>query len=653
MKLLLNIYLIPIIIVINCLKEQEEGNIQFNNQISKGRYLTREGNGFLKITSNKNKAFILKGMSSSNFMTSPLLWYSDTSIKTIKNWGANVLRICFVPTYWRDEKEGIMKYNSELDKYELIESSYNKSINKLFQAIDILISNEIYVIVNWHTIYQGYYNKHYLYTHQDIAKKFFIDVSNNYPNNPYIIFEINNEDKEDWISISNYAKYIIPSIRNISPDSLIIVGTPDMDGSPNKIEINPNNLGFLDFENLAYGFHIYPNAQANWKSTAFEEAIKKDIPIIVTEWSSSSGANSYNEIFALNLIKIFKEYKISWCNFAYSDIDVNGNEFAITYRNKWDENLPDDILCRNGKLLKFILQNFEKNIIIPYNEENIKILNKMIARKWDGLIWGKNIVTNITSIIFQTKKDISSCTEILNLGETYGSNVIGCLIKNKYCNNESIYYNLYIQSNGKIYANKDCSNLFRAFANVNYIDLTNFVITNETDNAQNMFWGLGSTQYTNSSIVKNLTVILGEDFDTSYVTNMNSMFEDVGSRSSKVIINFGNKFNTLRVKTMNKMFKNAGGYDKNFCLDLSNFYFDKNCSYEDIFGKWNNKNRTIYVKDEEMKKFVLSKLPENIENTYVIIKEKKPENNNKKKTLKSSYHKNLKIFYYILFLILL
>ena len=193
MRHLLNIYLIPIIILINCLEEQEEGNIQFNNQISKGRYLTREGNGFLKITSNKNKAFILKGMSSSNFMTSPLLWYSDTSIKTIKNWGANVLRICFVPTYWRDEKEGIMKYNSELDKYELIESSYNKSINKLFQAIDILISNEIYVIVNWHTIYQGYYNNHYLYTHQDIAKKFFIDVSNNYPNNPYIIFEINNK----------------------------------------------------------------------------------------------------------------------------------------------------------------------------------------------------------------------------------------------------------------------------------------------------------------------------------------------------------------------------------------------------------------------------------------------------------------------------
>lgn len=652
MYILLTIYLIPLILLVKCLEEKQNDNINNFNMISKGRYLTREGNGFLKITSNKNKAFILKGMSSSNFMTAPLLWYSETSIKTIKQWGANVLRICFVPTYWKDELEGVMKYNSKIDKYELIDNSYNKSINKLFKVVDILISNEIYVIVNWHTIYQGYYNKHYLYTHQDIAKKFFIDVSNNYPNNPYIIFEINNEDPEDWISISNYANFIIPSIREISPDSLIIVGTPDMDGSPNKIEINQNSIGFLNYDNLAYGFHIYPNGNTNWKSTAFEEAIKKDIPIIVTEWSSSSGANSYNEIFALNLIKIFKKYSISWCNYAFSDIDVNGNEFALTYSNKWDENLPDEILCRNGKLIKNILQNYEKEINIPNNEENTKILNTMISKKWDGLIWKKDIITNITSIMFQTKKDIDSCNEIYNLGEIYCTNVIGCLKENNYSINEIKYYNLYIQANGKIYANKDCSNLFRAFANVNYIDLTNFVITNQTNNAENMFYGLSSTQYTNPKIVEKLTFILGEDFNTSYVTNMNSMFEDVGSRSSKVTINLGKTFNTLRVKKMNKMFKNIGGYDKTFYLDLSNLYFDYNCSYEEIFEKWNNKNRTIYVKDEEMKNFILSKLPDNLEKTYIIVKGKKKENNKDiKNSGKSIQLKNIKILFYITFLL--
>ena len=74
-------------------------------------------------------------------------------------------------------------------------------MNKLYRLMDILISNEMYIIVNWHTLYQGYYNNYYLYTYQEITKKLLIDVSNKYPNNPYIIYEINNEDPEEWISI--------------------------------------------------------------------------------------------------------------------------------------------------------------------------------------------------------------------------------------------------------------------------------------------------------------------------------------------------------------------------------------------------------------------------------------------------------------------
>ena len=48
-------------------------------------------------------------------------------------------------------------------------------------------------------------------------------------------------------------------------------------------------IGYLNYENIANEFHIYPNSKANWKSTVFEEAIKNDIPLIVTEWSSSAG----------------------------------------------------------------------------------------------------------------------------------------------------------------------------------------------------------------------------------------------------------------------------------------------------------------------------------------------------------------------------
>ena len=50
--------------------------------------------------------------------------------------------------------------------------------------------------------------------------------------------------------------------------------------------------------------------------------------LLLKKWSSSAGANSYNEIFALNFINILKNYAISWFYYAQSEIHVNGNEFV-------------------------------------------------------------------------------------------------------------------------------------------------------------------------------------------------------------------------------------------------------------------------------------------------------------------------------------
>ena len=84
-------------------------------------------------------------------------------------------------------------------------------------------------------------------------------------------------------------------------------------------------------------------------------------------------------------------------------------------------------------------------------------------------------------------------------------------------------------------------------------------MTNETTNIAMMLYGLGSTKYTNYTIVNNFTLILGEDFNTSHVEDMSSLFEDLGIRSNTVNINLGNTFNTIRVENMKKMFKNCGG----------------------------------------------------------------------------------------------
>ena len=162
-----------------------------------------------------------------------------------------------------------------------------------------------------------------------------------------------------------------------------------------------------------------------------------------------------------------------------------------------------------------------------------------------------------------------------------------------------------------------------------------------------MFYGLGSTQYTNSSIVENFTLILGNNFGTSNVYDMGLMFADIGSRSKNVLFDLGKKFNDLNVNNMNKMFSNMGGKVTNFYLDLSNFNFEKNIERENMFEKWKNRNRTIFVKDEKTKEYVINLLGDNAENNYVIVKEKKEGENN------SSNLVDFIIIKYLIFLFLL
>ena len=92
--------------------------------------------------------------------------------------------------------------------------------------------------------------------------------------------------------------------------------------------------------------------------------------------------------------------------------------------------------------------------------ESMKILKKMISRKWGGLIWKEEIINGITSIIFE-KKSLLKYDDKFNLGDIYGNNIIGYLIENKYSTNDDKYYDFHIQANRKLYANRDCSNLFR------------------------------------------------------------------------------------------------------------------------------------------------------------------------------------------------
>lgn len=555
------------------------------------------------------------GMSTLNFLDTNDAYYTDASIKTLKSWGANTLRLCVSPTYYADESEGIMQFDSTTGSYVVIEEKYNNCMQRLYNAMDALLNNDMYVIVNYHTLYQGK-NNHKLDTQKDVAKRFFEDVSTKYKGNKNIIYEINNEDDEEWSAIAQYAKYIIPTIRKNSENSLIIVGTPAYDGRPDDVQTDSTKDDYLGFENLMYACHVY-RINSSWQTSQLQKALDKNIPIFVTEWSTADGSVC-DEDYANCFVNMLKKNNLSWCNYAWGEVNWNGNQYAVAKRGEWDESLPDSVLNDNGKYVKKLLGSYtnQNNESFP---EKIEVKNKMIKRAWDNSdsIWGDGYRNKITTIQFDDKINIPSNAEaVFDMGATIGTNVKAYVVSNSYSSGDEKKYDLHIQANGKIYAPDDCGMLFQGFNYVNNIDLSNFVVKPSTTSMYQMFGSLGNGNNSGSSIVSgNITINLGDDFDTSGVTNMYEMFAYVGTYADKFTINFGAKFNTANVQTMGGMFNNCAKQDYTSVFDFSNFEFsDKLTETIDMFKEWDNlawrgEKRTILVKDKSAQDFILEQLP--------------------------------------------
>ena len=141
-------------------------------------------------------------------------------------------------------------------------------------------------------------------------------------------------------------------------------------------------------------------------------------------------------------------------------------------------------------------------------------------------------------------------------------------------------YQVYIGSNGTMYANEDSSYLFAYIGKgstctaTNTIENIGLLNTSNTTDMRYMFCGTGYNAMTslnlgnnfNTSKVTTMALMfyetgynamtsldLGSNFDTSKVTTMQAMFWGAGLQALKTI-NLGLKYNTQKVTNMNQMF---------------------------------------------------------------------------------------------------
>ena len=298
-----------------------EKKVEKNNYVSYNGNLSLDGNN---IVNKYNEKITLKGMSSHG-----LQWFNylitDENIKTLKSWNTNVFRLAMYT------KEG-----GYID---------NKSVyDDLIKDIDLVISNDMYVIVDWHILSDNNPNNY-----KNEAIDFFDKISSKYKNTPNIIYEICNEPNggTSWNDIKSYADDVVKTIRKNS-NNIIIVGTPTWSQDVDSVINNK-----IDDKNTMYALHFYSGTHKDDLRNKAKRALDNNVPIFVSEFgvSDASGNGGVYLDEANKWMEFIKNNNLSFVNWSLAD--KNESSALLKQDNKV---VSDDSLSESGKYIKNIFK---------------------------------------------------------------------------------------------------------------------------------------------------------------------------------------------------------------------------------------------------------------------------------------------------------
>ncbi|MBD1584346.1 cellulase family glycosylhydrolase [Pseudoalteromonas sp. S16_S37] len=259
-----------------------------------------------------NNPVQLRGMSSHG-----LQWFGLNKCLTqgsltalAKNWRADIIRLSLYV------QEG---------GYITNPTGFTQQVNQLIALASDL---DMYVLVDWHQLTPGDPNDNLEY-----AKRFFQDIVDANKHRDNIIYDIANEPNGvNWQRIYDYAIQIIPTIRTLKPDAVVLVGTHGWStfgasdgGSYLDVLNNP-----LPFDNIMYTFHFYAASHLDFHRDMLDKA-SNVLPVFVTEWGTQDykGEGPNNFASAQAYLDLMASKKISWTNWNFSDDWRSGAVFKV------------------------------------------------------------------------------------------------------------------------------------------------------------------------------------------------------------------------------------------------------------------------------------------------------------------------------------
>lgn len=246
-----------------------------------------------QLCNQKGNPIILHGMSYGWSCFHPSFYNKQTVKWLKKDWNCTVVRAAL----------GI-----EPDKGYLQNPKASEKL--ITDVVDAAIANDIYVIIDWHS--------HNLNLKE--AKDFFDRMSKKYGKFPNVIYEVVNEpDQESWEEVKAYSEEVIATIRKNDPNNIILVGSPHWDQDVNLPAENP----IKNVTNVMYTMHFYAGTHKQWLRDRTDEAIKKGLPIFVSECAGmeASGDAAMDYVEWQKFIDWMDKNKISWVTWSVSDKD--------------------------------------------------------------------------------------------------------------------------------------------------------------------------------------------------------------------------------------------------------------------------------------------------------------------------------------------
>ena len=292
-------------------------------------------NGLLTVSVNK---IVNQHNEVVSFAGNSFFWSND-------NWGGekyyNASVVSWLKTDWRAtivraamgvEDTGGYMNNPESNK------------TKLKAVVDAAIVEGLYVIIDWHS--------HHVENYTAQATAFFREMAEQYGEYNNVIYEVYNEPLQvSWSNtVKPYAETIISSIRDIDPDNLIIVGSPEWSQRVDLVAADP----ITGYDNIAYSLHFYTVWHQQWLRNRATEALNKGIPLFITEWGSIGYTETDPETD--KWMDWCLKNDISHCNWAINDKEEEWS--IIRPGSSASGGWSSVFLTEAGKLAKYIIKNW-------------------------------------------------------------------------------------------------------------------------------------------------------------------------------------------------------------------------------------------------------------------------------------------------------